>query len=58
MAKGVHHLLVGGGLKSAGGLFVACFARQFGEITVLDVRHRLAGKGSFEVGQGLDVGAC
>ena len=45
------------GLECLGGGFVAFGATKLGEVTVLDVRHRFAGKRGFEVGEGLDLGA-
>ena len=55
--KGVHHFLVGGVLKGARRFLVTSGAGQFGEVAVLDVCHRFAGKGGLQVGHGLDVGA-
>ena len=58
MAKSVHDFLVGGLLEDAGGVFVARSTRQFGEVAVLDVGHRLASESGFEVLEGFDVGTC
>ena len=43
------HLLIGRRLKGLGGCDVTRSPSNFGEITVLDVRHRLAGKGGLKV---------
>jgi hypothetical protein len=53
----VHDFLIGGGLKSAGGFFVTHLTGNFGEVTVLNMRHRLAGKGGLQIGHGFDLGA-
>ena len=57
MAEGVRDFLLGGFLEDAGGGLVAGGARDLREVAVLDVGHRLAGEGGFEVLQRLDLGA-
>ena len=43
------HLLIGRRLKGLGGCDVTRSPSNFGEITVLDMRHRLASKGGLKV---------
>ena len=50
MAKGMHHFLIGSRLKMAGGFFIAGLPSDLGEIAILDMRHRFAGKRGFEIG--------
>ena len=49
VAEGVLHFLRGGFLEHFGGLDVALRAADFREVHVLDVRHRFAGEGGFDV---------
>jgi hypothetical protein len=51
----VHHFLCGGLFKNFCDFLVSLGASNGGEIAVLGVSHRLAGKSCFEIGMGLDV---
>ena len=52
VAERVHHFLICGGLKVSGRFFITGLASDSGEITILDVGHRLASKRGFEIGEG------
>jgi hypothetical protein len=58
MAECVHHFLVGGVFENFCNLICPRFTRQFGKVTVFDMRHRFAGKSSFKVfdGDGFNAG--
>ena len=57
VAEGVLHFLVGGLFEYSCRGLVACRTGDLGEVAVLDMRHRFAGKCRFQIGHGFDLGS-